>query len=208
MFRCTYTVLYHLSLLNFPCCLHYAAHDYRKACLRHALTYFCILPAKNNGQPSTQKLQLPAPTPPISGESKPGSESVEDMEVIDCPDQVNEGAEMEEGTRKHSQVKRGGVRDEGVQTAKGGKVDGGLVDPVPQQGSPGPKLSFAEYRKCVTENCPACCTFCKQDGHRPEGSSTTHLLSHEVCLFVCEYTANTCVCACVRVCVCVCVCAA
>ena len=179
---------------------HCAAHDYMKACLRHALTYFCILPVESKGQPSTHKPQPPAPTPPTSGGTVPGCESVEDMEVLDCPIQDLAVVEMEEGAQGQSMVHGG---DERGESSEGGKVAVGLEYCEPQQGTPSARLSFAEYRKCVTESRPVCCTSCKQDGHRPEVNSTTQPCTLCLCVHAC---VCVCMCACVHAYLCVCAC--
>ena len=152
---------------------------------------------------------------PTSGDTVPGCESVEDMEVVECPSESLVGAEMEDDAPEQSAVERG---DDSGEASVGGKVAVGQEGCKRKQASCS-RLSFAEYRKHVKENRPVCCTFCKQDGHRPE---VTLLPNHSfppslsVCMNACTYAcAQACVCACVRVCVhacvyvlpvCVCVC--
>ena len=278
----------------------HAAHDYMKACLRHALTYFCILPFESKSQPSKQKPQLPASVPPVcgdtvppapgdtvppvsgdtvppetddtvppasgdtvppapgdtvppvsgdtvppgtgdtvpptsgdtvpptsgdtvppvsgdivppasgdtvrpasgdtvppasgdtvrpasgdtvpaaSGDTIPGCESVEDMEVVDCPSESLVGAEMEDSAQEQSTVERG---DDSGEASVGGKVAVGQEGCKRKQASSSVRMSFAEYRKYVKENRPVCCTFCKQDGHRPEVTLLpNHSFSHSLCV--------------------------
>ena len=254
----------------------HAAHDYMKACLRHALTYFCILPFESKSQPSTQKPQLPASVPPVcgdtvppapgdtvppvsgdtvppetgdtvppmsgdtvpptsgntvpptsgdtvppvsgdtvppasgdtvppasgdtvpaasgdtvppasgntvpptSGDTIPGCESVEDMEVVDCPSESLVGAEMEDSAQDQSTVERG---DDSGEASVGGMVAVGQEGCKRKQASSSVRMSFAEYRKYVKENRPVCCTFCKQDGHRPEVTLLpNHSFSHSLCV--------------------------